>query len=412
MRALLIFVLSNCAVFSPALAQSYRTSAEARQAASDAQRELQATQDRFAEVGREYNDVRSELAREAQRLTDDLAAIATARRDATSAYDRRVAELREEANSLNTSYAEQRDDCASEEAALRREQSEADDDCGALRELRLGLYCDQCWRTKTEIEKQEHVPFAQHLKNVNGQPVAAPPEKIAEKEQKCDDKNSQLQEKIDQQAKRCDELRTQYESRFRVLQRQLDDELERHKQALTEIDGRERDARQRSQDAIAALRKREETLLSEWADLQSPMWSLRYRESNAASQAVVLERMEEWLARLEEDRLRQQERARALGHLLTRTVAERNCWPVRNSAGILDYCYPSGPFSSGDQLESTFYIQLTNRTDRHVKAWCEITPPLTRGSGDAKRILRIFELEPYQVTPEFAFELYSFATPG
>ncbi len=41
-------------------------------------------------------------------------------------------------------------------------------------ELKSGLYCSQCMRSKTEIEQGEKISFSLHLKNVNGLPKAAP----------------------------------------------------------------------------------------------------------------------------------------------------------------------------------------------------------------------------------------------
>jgi hypothetical protein len=49
-----------------------------------------------------------------------------------------------------------------------------------MQELKLGYYCDQCWRTKTQIERELHIPFEQHLENVHGKMVPAPPEKMQE----------------------------------------------------------------------------------------------------------------------------------------------------------------------------------------------------------------------------------------
>lgn len=36
------------------------------------------------------------------------------------------------------------------------------------RDLRLGLYCSRCERSKSEIERAEHITFAKHLDNVKG----------------------------------------------------------------------------------------------------------------------------------------------------------------------------------------------------------------------------------------------------
>ena len=66
----------------------------------------------------------------------------------------------------------------------------------ALNELRSGLYCDQCSRTKTEIETQENISFYSHLTQVNGTAVAASPELIAKKEAQFDAEIKKIEDEI------------------------------------------------------------------------------------------------------------------------------------------------------------------------------------------------------------------------
>ena len=47
-----------------------------------------------------------------------------------------------------------------------------------LAELEQGLFCDQCKRPKSQIEREEKVSFEQHLTNVKGKPIRAPQEVI------------------------------------------------------------------------------------------------------------------------------------------------------------------------------------------------------------------------------------------
>jgi len=51
-----------------------------------------------------------------------------------------------------------------------------------MTEMREGYYCDQCWNSKTQIEKGSTETFEQHLDRVNGTRVAAPQDKLDAKE--------------------------------------------------------------------------------------------------------------------------------------------------------------------------------------------------------------------------------------
>ena len=53
----------------------------------------------------------------------------------------------------------------------------------ALDELASGMYCNRCYRTASEIERQDKTSFQQHLNDVKGVAVPAPASKIREKAQ-------------------------------------------------------------------------------------------------------------------------------------------------------------------------------------------------------------------------------------
>lgn len=67
----------------------------------------------------------------------------------------------------------ERDKLASESKELWWEKQNAQE------ELRRGLYCDKCKRTKSEIERQEKMPFGKHLENVKGKAIEAPSDLVA-----------------------------------------------------------------------------------------------------------------------------------------------------------------------------------------------------------------------------------------
>ncbi len=57
-----------------------------------------------------------------------------------------------------------------------------------LKELREGLYCSQCNRPKSQIERELRVSFETHLQNVKGTAISAPPDVMARKEKEFNDK--------------------------------------------------------------------------------------------------------------------------------------------------------------------------------------------------------------------------------
>jgi hypothetical protein len=62
----------------------------------------------------------------------------------------------------------------------------------ALDELRRGRFCSKCHRTASEIWREDHQEFNEHLGKVKGDPVPAPDWVIAEKAKEYDDKIAAL----------------------------------------------------------------------------------------------------------------------------------------------------------------------------------------------------------------------------
>lgn len=67
----------------------------------------------------------------------------------------------------------------------------------ALDELAQGYYCSQCGRTGSEIEAAEHIPFAQHLNNVQGRAIPAPASKLRAKAAEYDQKIANARVRVD-----------------------------------------------------------------------------------------------------------------------------------------------------------------------------------------------------------------------
>ena len=70
-----------------------------------------------------------------------------------------------------------------------------------LAELAGGYFCSRCKRSKSEIEKGGET-FEQHLQNVNGDPVPAPPELIAERKTEFVNKLDGIKRKWDADKKK------------------------------------------------------------------------------------------------------------------------------------------------------------------------------------------------------------------
>ncbi len=63
----------------------------------------------------------------------------------------------------------------------------------ALKELRKGLFCSECKRTASEIERTERVSFEQHLNNVKGDAIPASNDVINRKAREYDQRIEALQ---------------------------------------------------------------------------------------------------------------------------------------------------------------------------------------------------------------------------
>lgn len=76
----------------------------------------------------------------------------------------------------------------------------------SLKELRGGFYCDQCWRTATQIRVELKEEFQTHLKRVNGHPKPAPASKIREKTIEYDNKIDSALSEVTRHEKRHQQL--------------------------------------------------------------------------------------------------------------------------------------------------------------------------------------------------------------
>lgn len=101
--------------------------------------------------------------------------------------------IQESKTAIQTSYqleAERLAEMQAELHALIQEKA------NALAELRSGLYCSQCNRPKSQIERETGKSFRSHLTEVSGVPKAATPEAIQAKSDEYNRKIADLEEKI------------------------------------------------------------------------------------------------------------------------------------------------------------------------------------------------------------------------
>ncbi len=157
----------------------------------------------------------------------------------------------------------------------------------ALEEMRAGLFCSKCERSKSEIERELKISFAQHLADVKGVPVARPEILAAKEKQYRDEINNLVKEGEQYQQTfqgilknwtQCrnekvvaegNELQAQYwtevlsqreeaerrRKEFEEIQRKMQEKLEaeRRKRALEMERAREQDAEKRKKLAEQAL---------------------------------------------------------------------------------------------------------------------------------------------------------------
>lgn len=156
----------------------------------------------------------------------------------------------------------------------------------AIRELSQGFYCSKCYRTKSEIERQEHMSFYQHLQNVQGHPVPAPAEVVRQKAQQ-----------FDQQIRSAKQALAQYTVKYQGLKAHYD-QCSADRSAAWSAEQSARDwarylaAKEKQAAAAAAFRKMMEAKERERKARQAAIEAERARrraEAEARTKAIVAE---------------------------------------------------------------------------------------------------------------------------
>ncbi len=124
-----------------------------------------------------------------------------------------------------------------------------------LNELKQGLYCSQCNRSKTQLAA-DGIDFQRHLAEVNGRPVAAPPEVVAEVAKQFDQQIEALQLQIRNLQQRGKDLEFAYNQLSIDLSR-ANAELSRAQQAVAtaRFQAQMKQSQERSAESLRQLQQ-------------------------------------------------------------------------------------------------------------------------------------------------------------
>jgi Transglycosylase SLT domain len=179
----------------------------------------------------------------------DFAPLRTMAAAAEATWDKRRGELERSALAARAEVAE-----------LIREKLQV------LEEMAEGLYCSKCMRSRTEIEKSEHISFAAHLQDVQGDPVPAPPELMVKKTQEYDQKIASAS------------------ARQQASLARVGTEQAKHQQRLDELASRRVDMEHKHEAAVFALEQR----IAEQATIdRAQIEALNTRLRSVSNQLVV-----------------------------------------------------------------------------------------------------------------------------
>lgn len=146
------------------------------------------------------------------------------------------------------SRVQRANDCISRQSAKITSLSEEKKD--ALRELRQGLYCSECRRTQSELERAG-INFGKHLRDVKGTAMPASPSEVKAKSREFDQEIASAQRQLDS----CEE---QKRHAIADLQRQEDERRVQQQREREEALQRERERRQREQERLQEQRRKQD----------------------------------------------------------------------------------------------------------------------------------------------------------
>jgi hypothetical protein len=260
---------------------------------------------------------------------------------------------------------------ATDEAALRQQIEDliAEKE-RALQELALGLYCSQCMRPKSQIEREEKKPFEQHLTEVQGHPVPATREQLDQKAVEYDQKIAAMESRLSSIAAqrsqaaevltRCRSQVTDAERGYRRAVASEDELMARERSGLRLKHEQERQNLRELEDAVqqrmttfndateARFRRTGAGLSPEEAQWAAGLLAAQMQLADRGQAIEARQEREEDAARRDElgwVAHRQQENSE-LAQLLT--AADPARWNASRDVGAFASVTVGGPFASAD----------------------------------------------------------------
>ena len=149
-----------------------------------------------------------------------------------------------------------------DEARLKKQRDSIDELVAsanaAMEELAHGEFCSKCKRTKTEIEKQEHVPFLEHVKEVKGEVLTAAElgDLIAERRKEYTDKIDAATKAYNTAVASAErELAAEWQ-RLPEFAKAIDDRERTHAETILSLEERARNGLSRAMETTARARAR------------------------------------------------------------------------------------------------------------------------------------------------------------
>lgn len=141
-------------------------------------------------------------------------------------FDQQLQSIVDQIDKLRADTSERLQKLSDKVAQLAAERDQA------LEELKSGQFCSKCRRPASEIEREDHVSFAEHLGLVHGEAVPVTQEELDAKAAEYDDKIQELASQYDAEftraARRDSELRKSYggvvarrDAKWRAFQNQI-----------------------------------------------------------------------------------------------------------------------------------------------------------------------------------------------
>lgn len=169
-----------------------------------------------------------------------------------------------------------------------------------VRELKAGLYCSQCKRSKSEIEKSTKQSFEDHLEEVNGDPVPASQEMLDKAEEDFLEDQERIGNQYLRAKKQCQD---EYDRKIKEeAERKEQEEAERIAKAEAALKEKEEAERKAKEDEERLAKEEEARKAKEQAEKLAREEAARKQreeeirafvaESNARLEAAAIQRAE------------------------------------------------------------------------------------------------------------------------